>query len=74
MDNDAPTIAHNAEALLTDKQLAERLGIHPFTPANWRARREGPPFIRLGRLVRYSPAAVEEWLRSRTQAPAANVA
>jgi len=49
--------------LLTEKQMAQLLGLHPQVMR--RCRREGvlfasiphPPFIRMGRNIRYSPVA-----------------
>jgi len=56
--------------LLTPEQVAEILGVKPTTVQTWRARRVGPPYIRVGhRTVRYSAAALQEWLESREQRP-----
>jgi len=56
------------ERLLTNDALAERLHVHPNTTEHWRLKGEGPPWIRVGRLVRYRPEDVEEWLtRNRAQ-------
>jgi hypothetical protein len=38
---------------LTEGEVATRLGISPKTLRNWRSRKEGPEFIKFGRLVRY---------------------
>jgi len=51
---------------LDEKQLCAELGISPVTTTKWRRKGEGPPFIRIGRLIRYSRAAVDEWLAART--------
>jgi predicted DNA-binding transcriptional regulator AlpA len=37
-----------------------------MTATKWRAKADGPPFIKVGRLVRYRRADVEAWLTSRT--------
>lgn len=50
---------------LTPGDLAELLQISGGTIANWRTRKVGPEFIRIGGLVRYSPAAVEAWLAAQ---------
>ena len=56
--------------LLTDQQTADALAVSTGTLANWRCSRlEGPPFIKLGRLVRYRKSDLEEWLTARTVSP-----
>lgn len=46
---------------------AQHLGLqNPRTLANWRLRRCGPPFVRLGqRLVRYRLADLDHWAESQ---------
>lgn len=54
--------------LLTAEVVAFRLGVAPSTLQTWRARRIGPPSIRVGhRTVRYSATALQAWLDSREQ-------
>lgn len=53
-------------SFLTPEQLATRLGIKVQTLAVWRSRGGGPPFTKLGSLVRYEVAAVDAWLQART--------
>ncbi len=36
------------------------------TATKWRAKAKGPPFIKLGRLVRYRRSDVDPWLRANT--------
>ena len=52
--------------LIDERQLCADLGISYVTATKWRARAEGPPFIKVGRLVRYRRRDVEAWLASRT--------
>jgi len=52
--------------LIDEKRLCADLGISSVTATKWRARAEGPPFIKVGRLVRYRRSDVEAWLASRT--------
>lgn len=52
--------------LIDERQLCADLGISSVTAAKWRAKAAGPPFIKVGRLVRYRRADVEAWLTSRT--------
>ncbi len=48
--------------LMTEEQVADLLGFAPKTLANQRCRGEGPPFLKLGRLVRYDPEDVTLWI------------
>lgn len=50
-----------------ESEIAERLGVSLRTVQSWRARGAGPAFTKFGRLVRYSEAAVEQWLATRPQ-------
>jgi predicted DNA-binding transcriptional regulator AlpA len=52
--------------LLDEKQLCVEFGIASITATKWRARAEGPPFIKIGRLVRYRRSDVDAWLAART--------
>lgn len=55
-----------SSSLIDEKQLCAELGISSVTATKWRAKAAGPPFIKVGRLVRYRRADVEAWLASRT--------
>ena len=55
------------EALLEQERVAEQLGVKAKTMEAWRSRGGGPAFVRVGRLVRYRPADVESWIRSRVR-------
>jgi predicted DNA-binding transcriptional regulator AlpA len=61
-----PTIAAHDSPLIDEKRLCADLGISSVTATKWRAKAAGPPFIKVGRLVRYRRADVEAWLASRT--------
>ncbi len=52
--------------ILKTKQLSERIQRPVKTLERWRSTGEGPPFIRLGRMVGYREADVERWLAART--------
>lgn len=56
----------NAHSLWTPKETSEFLGLSVATLAQQRWRGVGPPFLRLGRTVRYRPDAVETWLEQKT--------
>ena len=58
---------HNS--YLTTPQLAERIGLSPITLEIWRSRGSGPPYIRIGRAIRYDLREVERWLASRAVDP-----
>jgi predicted DNA-binding transcriptional regulator AlpA len=47
---------------LTPDDLASMWQLSVVTFANWRTNKKGPEFVRIGGLVRYSPAAVNDWL------------
>jgi predicted DNA-binding transcriptional regulator AlpA len=47
---------------LTPEDLARQWQVSVGTIANWRTKKTGPEFIRIGGLVRYHPEAVAEWL------------
>jgi excisionase family DNA binding protein len=59
--------------ILTDVQVAERLGVSRFTVRSWRLKGVGPRFLKMGRAVRYRSQDVDEYERQalvETQAPA----
>jgi predicted DNA-binding transcriptional regulator AlpA len=51
--------------LLTPKETAGRLKVSSSWLAKARMRGDGPPFIKIGRAVRYSEAALIQWMKSR---------
>jgi len=54
--------------LLTENEVAARLGLSPATLRNWRVKGLGPPFVRLSpRAVRYEAEVVDEWIASRAR-------
>lgn len=52
--------------LLTPDEVATELKLAPQTLANLRHKGGGPPFVKVGRTVRYPRAALAEWLADRT--------
>lgn len=60
------------ENLLSASQLAKRLGISLRLLEQLIARGEVPPYIRLGRLRRWSPAHIEKWIEDQVQAQGAD--
>jgi hypothetical protein len=51
--------------LLTPKEAATRLKVSTSWLAKARMRGDGPPFIKVGRAIRYSDAALIQWVKSR---------
>ena len=47
--------------LLDETALAQRLRREPPTLKRWRVQGEGPVFMRIGKLIRYSTIDVEAW-------------
>ena len=56
----------DSATILKPKQLSKHIKTPERTPERWRSTGEGPPFLRLGRMVAYREADVERWLASRT--------
>lgn len=50
--------------LMTEQQVAERLHCSIKTLQAWRCRGGGPPFIRLGRLVRYQTSDLDYFIQT----------
>lgn len=61
-----PTNDNQPTEYLDEKALCALLGISSVTATKWRAKGKGPPFIKLGRLVRYRRSDVDAWLRANT--------
>lgn len=57
---------HDDLPLLNQKQAAEALAVPPRTLEGWRTRGGGPPFVRIGRHVRYRLRDLEAWIEDRT--------
>ena len=51
--------------LLTAKEASALLKVSPSWLAKARMRGDGPPYIRIGRSIRYSEAALLQWMKSR---------
>ena len=56
---------NSPERLLTAKDAADVLRLSPSWPAKARMRGEGPPFLKIGRSVRYGEGALLQWTKSR---------
>lgn len=57
------------EKILTPKELAFYLKMHPKTLARWRGAGIGPAWFRVnGKAVRYTEAAVDAWTKRAREA------
>ena len=57
------------ESLLNEAEAAKFLAVSVRTLQAWRTRESGPPFVRLGRAIRYRLKDLIEWVRSKTCLP-----
>ena len=53
-------------SLLNQDQAAEVLAVRPRTLETWRCRGGGPPFVRVGRGVRYRLRDLHAWIEQNT--------
>lgn len=66
-EREKPVISLADTILITTKEAAVCLGVQPTTLEIWRSTgRCGPPFIRIGRAVRYKLADLDAWVAART--------
>ncbi|MEU4954433.1 helix-turn-helix transcriptional regulator [Streptomyces lavendulae] len=56
---------------LTPEDIASLFAVPLETVYAWRKKRTGPPGFRVGRHVRYDPAAVQAWTRAQAELDAA---
>jgi hypothetical protein len=57
------------DTLLTPEEAGKKVRRSTAWPARARHERAGPPFIRVGRLIRYPAEGLERWLAERTVVP-----
>ena len=53
------------ERLLTQKEVTHFLRVSLSWLAKARMRGDGPPFVKLGRSIRYTETGIVQWMRSR---------
>lgn len=56
----------NEDVMLATPKAAEVLGVRPCTLDAWRVRGEGPPFVRVGRSVRYRASDLDRFIAINT--------
>jgi len=59
------------DALLTEVQVGELFGLSIRTLQAWRARRAGPPFVQVGRAIRYRRSDLIDWINANTMGSSA---
>ena len=58
--------ATELERLLTPREAADFLRVSESWLAKARMRGDGPPFVKIGRSIRYRQSDLVRWMRSRT--------
>jgi predicted DNA-binding transcriptional regulator AlpA len=61
----ATKTATGFERLLTARDAANLLRLSPSWLAKARMRGDGPPYVKLGRSIRYTETGILHWTRSR---------
>lgn len=56
-----------ANNLLNTQQAAEMLGLSPNTLNQWRNRKRGPSFKKIGKAVRYSEEELRSYIAQQTR-------
>ena len=54
---------------LDTEEAARFLGLSATALEHWRTRREGPPFVKVGRAVRYSIAELRDFMSAHRLEP-----
>ena len=54
---------------LDTRQASELTGIATVTLERWRVDREGPPYVKLGRLVKYRRTDLDDFMEARLTLP-----
>ena len=54
------------ERLYSEEEVFELTGVPVPTLRDWRYRRKGPAFVKLGARVRYRESDLDAWLNERT--------
>jgi excisionase family DNA binding protein len=54
------------DALLTEDEAADALRISVRTLQAWRMKEAGPPFVRVGRTIRYRRGHIKDWIKLNT--------
>jgi excisionase family DNA binding protein len=57
-----PQMMTDAAALLNEKEAARFLSMSYRTLQSWRSAGEGPPYLKLGRSIRYRRSDLMSWI------------
>ena len=57
------------EPLISPEETAADLHVKPQTLTAWRNRDQGPPYVKVGRLIRYYRSLNRQWLETRVVRP-----
>jgi len=57
------------EPLLPPEDAARHIKVKPQTMAAWRYRGVGPSYVRVGKLIFYTPSALREYVAGRVVRP-----
>lgn len=61
------------EPLLPEEDAARELKVKPATMSAWRYRGIGPEYVRVGKLIFYTPSQLRRYVQSRVVRPGARV-
>ena len=50
---------------LTEKETSGRIAVSKSALRKWRREGLGPPFVKLGRMIRYPIGELERWMNNR---------
>jgi predicted DNA-binding transcriptional regulator AlpA len=59
-------LSSDADALLREQDAADLLSLSVRTLQSWRVRMAGPPFVHVGRAVRYRRRDLIAWIDANT--------
>jgi excisionase family DNA binding protein len=65
------TASTEVAVFLTEKEAARLISVSNRTLQAWRCRNAGPPFVRMGRAIRYHRCELILWMTANTCVPAA---
>ena len=60
-----PRESKSADRLLTPKETADFLRVSLSWLAKARMRGDGPPYVKIGRAIRYPESALQQWMKSQ---------
>jgi predicted DNA-binding transcriptional regulator AlpA len=59
--------------VINEVEASEKLHLATQTLRNWRHQRKGPPYLKIGRSVRYSLEDLAEYIESKKIVPEGNI-